>query len=172
MKIEYKDADGRVLELEVSDEIGQFYLSSVEEAKKSDRMVEGIQKSDVAACVKHFAANSQETERLWVDTIVSERALQEIYFPGFKAAVEKGGTYSLMGAYNLLNGEHCCTSRKLLNKVLREAWGFDGMIVSDWGGVHDTVLAAESALDIEMDTTYDFDKHHMADALLEKVRAG
>lgn len=135
-------------------------------------MVEGIQKSDVAACVKHFAANSQETERLWVDTIVSERALQEIYFPGFKAAVEKGGTYSLMGAYNLLNGEHCCTSKELLNKVLREAWGFDGMIISDWGGVHDTVLAAESALDIEMDTTYDFDKHHMADALMEKVRAG
>lgn len=135
-------------------------------------MVEGIQKSDVAACVKHFAANSQETERLWVDTKVSERALQEIYFPGFKAAVKEGGAYSLMGAYNLLNGEHCCTSRKLLNGTLRGEWGFDGMVVSDWGGVHDTELAAESALDIEMDVTYDFDKHHMADALLEKVRAG
>lgn len=135
-------------------------------------MVEGIQKSDVAACVKHFAANSQETERLWVDTKVSERTLQEIYFPGFKAAVKEGGAYSLMGAYNLLNGEHCCTSRKLLNGTLREEWGFDGMVVSDWGGVHDTKLAAESALDIEMNVTYDFDKHNMADALLEKVRAG
>lgn len=135
-------------------------------------MVEGIQKSDVAACVKHFAANSQETERLWVETKVSERTLQEIYFPGFKAAVKEGGAYSLMGAYNLLNGEHCCTSRKLLNGTLRGEWGFDGMVVSDWGGVHDTKLAAESALDIEMDVTYDFGKHHMADALLEKVRAG
>ena len=79
-------------------------------------MIQGIQKSDVAACVKHFAANSQETERLFVDTKVDERTLQEIYFPGFKAAVEKGGTFSLMGAYNLLNGEHCCTSKHLLNQ--------------------------------------------------------
>lgn len=135
-------------------------------------MVQGIQKSDVAACVKHFAANSQETERLWVDTIVEERALREIYFPGFEAAVKKGGALSLMGAYNLLNGEHCCTSKKLLNKLLREEWGFDGAIISDWGGVHDTVLAAESALDIEMDVTYDFDKHHMAEPLFQKIQAG
>lgn len=135
-------------------------------------MIQGIQKSDVAACVKHFAANSQETERLWVDTIVDERTLQEIYFPGFKAAVEKGGVFSIMGAYNLLNGEHCCTSKSLLNKVLREDWDYDGMIVSDWGGVHDTKLAAESALDIEMDVTYTFDKHNMAQPLLEKIQSG
>lgn len=135
-------------------------------------LVQGIQENDVAACVKHFAANSQETERLWVDTEVDEQTLQEIYFPGFKAAVEKGGIFSLMGAYNLLYGEHCCTSKTLLNKVLRQEWGFDGMIVSDWGGVHDTVLAAESALDVEMDVTYDFEHHHMAQPLLEKVRAG
>ena len=135
-------------------------------------MVKGIQKHDVAACVKHFAANSQETERLWVDTIVDERTLQEIYYPGFKAAVEKGGIFSLMGAYNRLNGEHCSTGKNLLNRVLREEWGFDGMIVSDWGGVHDTVLAAESGLDIEMDVTYDFDHHFLAQPLLEKVRSG
>ena len=135
-------------------------------------MVQGIQKYDVAACVKHFAANSQETERLWVDTIVDRRTLEEIYFPGFKAAVEKGGVFSLMGAYNLLNGEHCCTSKSLLNQILREEWDFDGMIVSDWGGVHDTKLAAESALDIEMDVTYTFDKHNMAQPLLEKITAG
>lgn len=135
-------------------------------------MVQGIQKSDVAACVKHFAANSQETERLWVDTIVDERTLREIYYPGFKAAVEKGGSYSLMGAYNLLNGEHCCTSKSLLNKVLRGEWKFDGAVISDWGGVHDTKQAAESALDLEMDVTYDFDHQNMAEPLLEKVRAG
>lgn len=135
-------------------------------------MIQGIQKYDVAACVKHFAANSQETERLWVDTIVDRRTLEEIYFPGFKAAVEKGGVFSLMGAYNLLNGEHCCTSKSLLNQILREEWDFDGMIVSDWGGVHDTKLAAESALDIEMDVTYAFDKHNMAQPLLEKIQTG
>lgn len=135
-------------------------------------MIQGIQKSDVAACVKHFAANSQETERLFVDTKVDERTLQEIYFPGFKAAVEKGGTFSLMGAYNLLNGEHCCTSKHLLNQELREKWKFDGVIVSDWGGVHDTDLAANSALDIEMDVTYKFDDHFMANPLLKKIKSG
>lgn len=135
-------------------------------------MVRGIQHHDVAACVKHFAANSQETERLWVDTAADERTLREIYYPGFKAAVEKGGVFSLMGAYNRLLGEHCSTSRSLLNGVLREEWGFDGMVVSDWGGVHDTAEAAASGLDIEMDVTYDFDRHYMAQPLLEKVRAG
>lgn len=135
-------------------------------------MVEGIQQSDVAACVKHFAANSQETERLWVDTIVDERTLREIYYPGFRAAVEKGGIFSLMGAYNLINGEHCCMSKTLLNQLLREEWGFDGAIISDWGGVHDTKLAAESALDLEMNVTYDFENHNMAKPLLEKIRSG
>lgn len=135
-------------------------------------MVKGIQENDVAACVKHFAANSQETDRMSVDTIVDERTLQEIYYPGFKAAIEKGGLFSIMGAYNRLNGEHCCEGKHLLNQVLRQEWGFDGMIVSDWGGVHDTVAAAGSALDIEMDVTYDFDHHYMALPLLEKVKNG
>lgn len=134
-------------------------------------MVQGIQENDVAACVKHFAANSQETERLWVDTEIEDRALNEIYFPGFKAAVD-AGVYAIMGAYNRLHGEHCCTSRQLLNRVLREQWGFDGVVVSDWGGVHDTQLAVNSALDIEMDVTYDFDEHYMARPLLEKVKNG
>ena len=83
-------------------------------------MVQGIQSHDVSACVKHFAANSQEENRLWVDTVVDEKTLQEIYLPGFKAAVQKGGALSLMGAYNLLNGQHCCTSQSLLNQILRQ----------------------------------------------------
>lgn len=135
-------------------------------------LVQGIQEHDVSACAKHFAVNSQETERIWVDTIVDERTLHEIYYPGFQAAIEKGGLYSLMSAYNRLNGEHCGTSKCLLNNVLRKEWGYDGMIVSDWGGVHDTVLAAESAMDIEMDVIYDFENHHMANPLLEKIRSG
>ena len=135
-------------------------------------MIEGIQENDVAACVKHFAANSQETERLWVDTIVDEAALEEIYFPGFKAAVQKGHTFALMGAYNLLNGEHCCMSKSLLNEKLRKDWKFDGVVISDWGAVHDTKMAAESGLDIEMDVKYQFHEQYMADPLLKAVRDG
>ena len=135
-------------------------------------MIDGIQENDVAACVKHFAANSQETERLWVDTIVDEAALEEIYFPGFKAAVQKGHTLALMGAYNLLNGEHCCMSKSLLNEKLRKDWKFDGVVISDWGAVHDTKMAAESGLDIEMDVKYQFHEQYMADPLLKAVRDG
>lgn len=135
-------------------------------------MIEGIQENDVAACVKHFAANSQETERLWVDTIIDEAALEEIYFPGFQAAVEKGHTLALMGAYNLLNGEHCCMSKSLLNEKLRKDWSFDGVVISDWGAVHDTKLAAESGLDLEMDVKYQFDEQYMADPLLKAVKDG
>lgn len=135
-------------------------------------MIEGIQENDVAACVKHFAANSQETERLWVDTIIDEAALEEIYFPGFQAAVEKGHTLALMGAYNLLNGEHCCMSKFLLNEKLRKDWSFDGVVISDWGAVHDTKLAAESGLDIEMDVKYQFNEQYMADPLLKAVQDG
>ena len=135
-------------------------------------MIEGIQKNDVAACVKHFATNSQETERLWVDTIVDEETLEEIYFPGFKAAVQKGHTLSLMGAYNLLNGEHCCMSKSLLNEKLRKEWAFDGVVISDWGAVHDTKQAAESGLDIEMDVKYQFNEQYMADPLFKAVQDG
>lgn len=136
-------------------------------------LIEGIQdNTDVAACVKHFAANAQETERLWVDTHVSERALREIYYPGFKAAVQKAGSYTLMGAYNMLEGEHCCQSKHLLNGVLRGEWEYDGTVISDWGGVHDTKASAESGLDIEMSVTNNFDAYFMADPLLELVKKG
>ena len=134
-------------------------------------LVQGVQQHDVSACVKHFAANSQETDRLSVDSVIDEKTLNEVYFPGFKAAVD-AGCRSIMGAYNRLNGEFCCTSPALLDEVLRKQWGFDGLVVSDWGGVHDTVLAADSSIDVEMDVTYDFNGHFMADALLKKVRAG
>ena len=89
-------------------------------AEIATAMVRGIQENDVAACGKHFAANSQETDRNSVNTLVDERTLNEIYFPGFRAAVEEGEMLTIMGAYNRLNGEHCCTSHKLLDKVLRE----------------------------------------------------
>ncbi|HWT27299.1 MAG TPA: glycoside hydrolase family 3 C-terminal domain-containing protein [Mobilitalea sp.] len=135
-------------------------------------LINGIQESDVAACVKHFAANSQETERLWVDTYVEERPLREIYFPGFKAAVEKAKSHTLMGAYNRLRGEHCSQSKFLLTKVLREEWNYDGAVISDWGAIHDTKNAVESGLDIEMSVGPDFDEYYMANPLLKAVKAG
>lgn len=134
--------------------------------------IQGVQENDVAACVKHLAANSQETDRMKVDTIVDERTLKELYLKAFIAAVQKGNSYCLMGAYNKLNGEYCCTSKKLLNEIVREQWKYDGTIISDWGGVHDTVEAAESELDIEMDVHYDFDHHYMAKPLKEKIENG
>ena len=135
-------------------------------------LIQGIQENDVAACVKHFAANNQETERLWVDTEMEERTLREIYFPGFKAAIDKGESHSLMGAYNMLYGEHCSQSKYLLNTILREEWGYDGAIISDWGAIHDTKAAAESELDIEMSVGPDYDEYYMANPLLHAVRNG
>lgn len=140
-------------------------------AELAEQVVLGIQENDVAACPKHFAANGQETDRFQVDTIVDERTLQELYFPAFRRVVD-AGAMTIMGAYNRLNGEHCCTSPKLLGDVLREQWGFNGTIISDWGGVHDTLLAANSPLDIEMDIRSCFDAYYMAAPLLEKVRSG
>ncbi len=135
-------------------------------------LIEGIQKADVAACVKHFALNNQETERLWVEVEVSDQALREIYLPAFKKAVKKAGALSLMGAYNRYKGEHCCESKELLTDILRKEWGYDGMVVSDWGAVHDTKKAAESALDLEMSVTYDFDNYCLARPLKEAVEKG
>lgn len=134
--------------------------------------IRGVQNWDVAACVKHFAANNQETQRLWVDVEIDEESLREIYFPAFYDAVKKGGVFTVMGAYNKVYGEHSCQSEFLLNEVLRKEWGFDGVIISDWGGVHDTEAAARSQLDIEMSVTNDFDDYYMANPLLEKIKAG
>ena len=135
-------------------------------------LIQGIQEEDTAACVKHFALNNQETERLWVDVKVSERALREIYLKAFKRCVEEADSYSLMGAYNRYLGEHCCESKELLNHILREEWKYDGMIVSDWGGVHHTKEAAESALDLEMSVTDNFDEYCMANPLTEAIERG
>ena len=135
-------------------------------------MIQGIQENDVAACVKHFAANNQETNRLWVDTYVKERPLREIYFPGFYAALKKANSYSIMGGYNLFRGQHCCESKFLLNQVLRQEWEYDGVIISDWSAVHKTKEASESALDIEMSVHRNFDEYFMANPLLKAIRNG
>ncbi|MBD5453343.1 MAG: glycosyl hydrolase [Lachnospiraceae bacterium] len=134
--------------------------------------IKGVQENDVAACVKHFACNVQETDRLMVDTIVDERTLYEIYLPAFKAAVQEGGSYSLMGAYNKLNGAHCCENKELLDFILREEWGYDGTVISDWGAVHKTKEAAEVTMDVEMSVFPDFDNYKFANPLKEAIEKG
>ncbi len=134
--------------------------------------IQGVQNWDVAACVKHFAANNQETERLWVDVEIDEKALREIYLPAFHDAVTKGGAYTLMTAYNMVNGTHCYANEHLLKDILRKEWKYDGTIISDWGGVHDTEMAANSELDIEMSVTDNFDEYFLAEPLKKKIKAG
>ena len=134
--------------------------------------VKGVQQHDVAACVKHFLANNQETDRLKVDTIVDEEALREIYMPAFYDVVRRGGVYSLMGSYNRINGKFGSQHTHYLNDVLRDEWGFDGLVVSDWGAIHDTEEAAKSGLDVEMSVTPDFDEYYMANPLKKLVEEG
>lgn len=117
--------------------------------------VQGVQQNGVAACVKHFAVNNQELRRHEVDVVVDDRVLHEIYLPAFKAAVQEGGAWAIMGAYNKYKGEHCCHNQYLLNDILKRDWAFDGVVISDWGGVHDTREAIFKGLDMEFGTWTD-----------------
>ena len=134
--------------------------------------IQGVQENDVAACVKHFAVNNQETDRLAVDTIVDERALREIYLPGFKAACQDADSYSIMNAYNKFRGAFCSENKELLDTILREEWGYDGTVISDWGSVHSTKGAAETSMDMEMSVTTNFDEYYLANPLIEAVKKG
>ncbi len=112
--------------------------------------IKGVQQNGVAACVKHYALNNQELWRGHINVEVSDRALHEIYLPAFKAAVKEGNAWSIMGSYNQFRGEHCSHNDLLLNQILKKDWGFEGVVISDWGGTHDTKQAALNGLDIEM----------------------
>jgi len=112
--------------------------------------IQGVQSQGVSACVKHYAANNQETHRDDIDVDMSERALREIYLPGFKAAVQQGGVYSLMGSYNKFRGTYATENAYLMNTILKGEWGFKGLVVSDWGSVHDTQEALRNGTDLEM----------------------
>lgn len=135
-------------------------------------LIEGIEENDVSACVKHFACNAQEWERLWVNVELDERTLREIYLPGFEAAVKRAKTKALMGSYNLVRGEHGSQSKFLLTDILRKEWKYDGLVVSDWGAIHDTKAAAESGLDIEMSVFPNFDEYFLANPVIEAVKKG
>ena len=143
--------------------------------------VQGVQQNGVAACVKHFALNNQEANRHGVDVVVDDRALYEIYLPAFKAAVQEGGAWAIMGSYNKYKGQHCCHNQYLLNDILKRDWGFDGVVVSDWGGVHDTKQAAENGLDMEFGSWTNgltwgasnaYDNYYLATPYLEQLRKG
>jgi beta-glucosidase len=112
--------------------------------------IKGVQGEGVIATVKHFAANNQEFERHRVNAVVHERALNEIYFPAFKAAVEEAGVWSVMSAYNKLNGIYCAENPYLLTDVLQKEWGFKGFVVSDWGSTYSTVGTVNAGMDLEM----------------------
>lgn len=132
-----------------------------------------IQKNGVAVCAKHFALNNQEYERFTTNVEASDRALREIYLPAFEAAVKEAGAWSVMGAYNKFRGQYCCHNDLLLNDILKGEWNFDGVVVSDWGGVTDTYEAAMNGTDIEMGTlNKPYNEYFMADPMLKMVTEG
>ena len=114
--------------------------------------IQGLQSNGVAACVKHYACNNEERHRHKTDVEVSERALREIYLPAFEMAVNEGGALSIMASYNLFRGTHCCHNGYLINDILKGEWGFDGVVMSDWAGCHDTEEAVLGGLDVEFGT--------------------
>ena len=143
--------------------------------------IQGVQQNGVAACVKHYALNNQELWRGHINVEVSDRALHEIYLPAFKAAVEEGKVWSIMGSYNQFRGQFCCHNDILLNKILKKDWAFDGVVITDWGGAHDTKQAALNGLDIEMGTGTDglttstknaYDSYYLANPFLKMLKSG
>ena len=134
--------------------------------------IEGEQARGVGSCAKHFAANNQEYQRRSINVEMGERTLREIYLPAFRAAVQEAGVLSVMGAYNQFRGQHCCHNDYLLNKVLKEEWGFKGLLMSDWGGVHSTEQAAMNGLDLEMGTHPPYSTNYLANPFLKGLKAG
>lgn len=143
--------------------------------------IHGLQETGVAACVKHYALNNAEIHRHTENVIVSDRALHEIYLPAFKASVQEGGAWAIMGAYNLYKDQHNCHNRYLINDILKGDWGFDGVLVSDWGGTSDTDQAIHNGLDMEFGTWTDglsgdagksYDSYHLANSFKQRILDG
>lgn len=143
--------------------------------------IQGVQQNGVAACVKHFALNNHEVNRHTTNVIVDDRALYEIYLPAFKAAVQEGKAWTIMGSYNLYKGQHCCHNQYLLNDILKGEWGFDGVVISDWGGAHDTDQAITNGLDMEFGSWTNglsngasnaYDNYYLAMPYLQRIQEG
>ncbi len=143
--------------------------------------VKGVQTNGVAACVKHYAVNNQEVRRTATSSNLDDRTLYEIYLPAFKAAVVEGGAWAIMGSYNLYNNQFNCHNKRLLCDILKGEWGFDGVVISDWGGCRDDDEAVSNGLDIEMGTWTDgltegasdsYSNYHLAKPYLARLRDG
>jgi beta-glucosidase len=143
--------------------------------------IKGVQQNGVAACVKHFALNNQEVDRGHINVVLSDRALYEIYLPAFKAAVQEGGAWAIMGAYNKYKGEFASHNKYLLNRILKHDWKFDGVVVSDWGAVHNTEEAITNGLDMEFGSWTDgmswsksnaYSMYYLADPYLKLLEEG
>ncbi|MGH7994267.1 MAG: glycoside hydrolase family 3 C-terminal domain-containing protein, partial [Limisphaerales bacterium] len=126
----------------------------------------------VSSCIKHFAANNQEFERGSINEIIDERTLREIYLPAFRAAVTEAGVLSVMSAYNQINGQYCSENPHLLKDILKDDWGFQGLVMSDWGAVHHTDLTVFNGLDIEMGTHPPYESNYLAAPFLEGLNSG
>ncbi len=153
------------------------YLSSV----MCVPYIQGLQSNGVACSVKHFALNNQEQYRSQINVRVSERALREIYLPAFKAAVTEGHAWTVMGAYNKYNDQHCCHNEILLNDILKGEWQYDGVVVTDWGGAHSTREAALYGCDVEMgtwtnglteSTAFAYDNYFLAKPFEDMIKSG
>ena len=143
--------------------------------------IQELQKNGVAACVKHYALNNQELWRGHIDVNLSDRALYEIYLPAFKAAVEEGGAWSIMGAYNKIRGQHACHNDFPLNMILKDDLMFEGCVITVWGGAHDTYEAAVNGLDIEMgsytngltsESVFTYNDYYLANPYLQMLKDG
>ena len=143
--------------------------------------VKGMQQNGVAACLKHFALNNQEKDRDKINVEVSDRALYEIYLPAFKAGVQEGGVWTVMGSYNKFRGQYCSHNDLLINQILKKDWGFDGVMMTDWGSAHDTDEAARNGLDLEMGSWTNgltwglssaYDDYYLAQPFLKKIESG
>jgi beta-glucosidase len=140
--------------------------------------IEGVQSEGISACVKHYAANNQEIDRNTISVEMDERALREIYLPGFKAAVTRGKVNTLMGSYNRFRGQFATHNSYLITDILKKEWGFDGVVMSDWGAVHNTMEAINNGTDLEMGTDLslgpnpDYGKYFLGDTVVTLVKNG
>jgi beta-glucosidase len=141
-------------------------------ARLAVQTVKGIQGQHIAACVKHYALNNQEVERGRISVEIDERALREIYLPAFKASITEGNAWTIMAAYNKVRGVYCSENDYLLNQILKGEWGFKGIVISDWGGTHSTVDAANNGLDLEMGSRPPYENYYFANPLLHAVNDG
>jgi beta-glucosidase len=148
-------------------------------ARMSVNYIRGVQTNDVAACIKHFAGNNQELGRATIDMDMDERTMREIYLPPFEAAIKEAGVWTVMGAYTKFRGEHCAYSDYLINKILKGQFGFQGLVMSDWGGTYSTKEAVLGGLDLEMGTLITgtekerpYDDYYLAKPFLEGIRSG